>query len=187
MRLKRTGPPEKHLLRPAEGAYNDLGEWAIGPVNERDAMNRFAIVLAAIGLVFPWAAASAGNAASGGSSYVGPIGTNSRTRSTGVQQLTSNARVRVAPPPAQVKQATDVPRPTVSPYLNLFRPEASRVFNYYTLVRPQLAQDEINAQQASEIQALLQQDDEIASGQRAAPSTPPKRFMHYRGYYRAGR
>jgi hypothetical protein len=36
-------------------------------------------------------------------------------------------------------------RPTVSPYLNLFRPrEVGSVPNYFSLVRPQLQQNEIN-------------------------------------------
>lgn len=38
-------------------------------------------------------------------------------------------------------------RPTVSPYLNLLRNDASAATNYYTLVRPQLDQQALNYQQ----------------------------------------
>ncbi len=55
-------------------------------------------------------------------------------------------------------------RPTISPYLNLFRPEASRVFNYYTLVKPQLAQQQINQQQSALLQSLQQQAESAPAG-----------------------
>lgn len=52
-------------------------------------------------------------------------------------------------------------RPTVSPYLNLFRNNTGPLPNYYSLVRPQLYQQDFNqrqtqlmGQQAAEIGAL---------------------------------
>lgn len=147
-------------------------------------MNRTAYILAAIGLLAPLASASAGNAVSTRSSYVGPAGSRTLARTTGVQRLTSPSAP--APAPATVVQQpvrihkTEMPRPTVSPYLNLFRPEASRVFNYYTLVRPQLVQDQINAQQHFQLQVLQQAEAEQAA---RPPGGAPRRFMHYGGYY----
>jgi hypothetical protein len=50
--------------------------------------------------------------------------------------------------------------PTISPYLNLFRDDLEGnkgVSNYFTLVRPQLRQQQANQQQFREIQRLEQQ------------------------------
>jgi hypothetical protein len=47
-------------------------------------------------------------------------------------------------------------RPTVSPYLNLFRRGANSTTNYHTLVRPQLQQYSANQQQSANIGALQQ-------------------------------
>lgn len=47
------------------------------------------------------------------------------------------------PPPSRYEPA----RPTISPYLNLLRRDAGPIPNYYSLVRPQLNQIEINQRQ----------------------------------------
>lgn len=61
---------------------------------------------------------------------------------------------------SQAQQRYQPSTPTVSPYLNLFQNNRNGSFNralpnYYTLVRPQLQQNRINAQQ----QQLLQEQD----------------------------
>ncbi len=92
-------------------------------------------------------------------------------------------------------------RPTVSPYLNLFRNNNSPVPNYYTFVRPELNQMQVNQQQqqlllrqSAEIQGLQQN---LLQAQTAGPvsgtsswfQTPGSRstFMNTGGYFgRAG-
>lgn len=73
-------------------------------------------------------------------------------------------------------------RPTVSPYLNLYRNNTGPLPNYYSLVRPQLNQqafnNQISAQQAQQNAALG-----LLQSQAAQPTTTPtgKRswFMTY--------
>lgn len=58
---------------------------------------------------------------------------------------------------AQQQQRYSPSRPTVSPYLNLFRPSASdNIPNYYSLVRPQQQQYQVEQQH----QQLLQQQEQ---------------------------
>jgi hypothetical protein len=59
---------------------------------------------------------------------------------------------------AQRPQRYQPARPTVSPYLNLLRQNNSALPNYYSLVRPDLQQYQVNQQQQT---LLLQQNAEI--------------------------
>lgn len=54
-------------------------------------------------------------------------------------------------------------KPTVSPYLNLFRPGASPGANYNTLVRPQLEQQARNRQQDTAIRNLSNRQQQISN------------------------
>ena len=87
------------------------------------------------------------------------------------------------------------PSPTVSPYLNLFREDldGNSDFNYQTLVRPQLQQQEINQrlqQQnlaiAQRLQSISAQSDFNPQGSESQPPTGHQTvFMHYSHYYPA--
>jgi hypothetical protein len=130
--------------------------------------------------------ALAGNALTSGSSYVGPAGTVTRpmTRKR-APRVNENL---VAKPAARVPlraATTWQPPPTTSPYLNMFRPEATPIFNYYTLVRPQLQQLEINNRQAAEIQHLQQMINSGAGGR--ARSAQGTRLMNHGAYFRGSR
>src|SRR5438128_1612343 len=131
-------------------------------------------------------ASLAGNALTSGSSYVGPAGTVSRpiTRKR-APRVNENL---VAKPATRVPLRTAAPwqpPPTTSPFLNMFRPEATPIFNYYTLVRPQLQQLEINNRQAAEIQQLQQMINSGGGGRpRSAQGT---RFMNHGGYFSGSR
>jgi hypothetical protein len=87
-------------------------------------------------------------------------------------------------PPARYQPS----RPTVSPYLNLFRQNEGPLPNYHSLVRPQLQnienerrQQAINIQQQTEIRTLNRGLSRIA--QPAAASTGGggtfRNFSHY--------
>ena len=73
----------------------------------------------------------------------------------------------------------------VSPYMNLFRSNASlgTAGNYYTLVRPQIEQQRVN-------QHLSRQIDEVRTGYGAAPAgrggAAGGYFMNYYGFFSAG-
>jgi hypothetical protein len=82
-------------------------------------------------------------------------------------------------------------RPTISPYLNLFRPEVSPLPNYYSFVRPQFQerdfqgrQQAINVQQQAEIQTVNQGLLQIA--EPSIPSTGRGgTFRNYSHFFRA--
>ncbi|MEM6798276.1 MAG: hypothetical protein AAF589_02065 [Planctomycetota bacterium] len=93
-------------------------------------------------------------------------------------------------------------RPTISPYLNLFRDDdglggdASAALNYQTLVRPQLRQQEFNQQMSRESQRLNARLQALAAqpafnptgSQNLAPTGSPSTFRFYSHYYpNAGR
>ncbi|QDV75103.1 hypothetical protein [Botrimarina mediterranea] len=59
---------------------------------------------------------------------------------------------------AQRPQRFQPARPTVSPYLNLLRQNNSAIPNYYSLVRPELQQLQVNQQQQA---LLLKQNSQI--------------------------
>ena len=63
---------------------------------------------------------------------------------------------------AQVKRY-EPSRPTVSPYLNLFREQRGAVPNYYTLVRPFQQQYNVNQQQQLYMQRQNQQIQQLQS------------------------
>jgi hypothetical protein len=75
-------------------------------------------------------------------------------------------------------------RSTVSPYLNLYRNDGSRLPNYQTLVRPQLQQQAVNQFQQQEIDRL---QTKVARGderQSLMPKTGhPSRFHYYSHFY----
>ena len=129
----------------------------------------------------------AGNALTSGSSYVGPAGAVARPVQRKRAQRLNDSPV---PPTNKVplRSATPwQPPPTTSPFLNMFRPEATPIFNYYTLVRPQLQQLEINNRQAAEIQQL-QQMIYSGGGASARPrSAQGARFMNHGAYFRGNR
>jgi hypothetical protein len=87
------------------------------------------------------------------------------------------------------------PPPTVSPYLNLFREErdGSSDFNYQTLVRPLLQQQQINQQverqtmeMARRMQSLAAQSDFNPQGSESQyPTGHQSVFMYYGHYYPA--
>ncbi|MEJ5341626.1 MAG: hypothetical protein WHT09_08650 [Thermogutta sp.] len=76
------------------------------------------------------------------------------------------------------------PPASVSPYINLYRPEGAfgRVGNYYSLVRPMIQQQQTNRQIS---QRLRQMESPVQSGGgyvgRAAPTGGY--FMNYYGYF----
>lgn len=88
-------------------------------------------------------------------------------------------------PPARYQPA----RPTLSPYLNLLRRDAGPVPNYYSLVRPQLNQIDLNQRQRVLNQ---QQQAQISSNARnitelkestAAPTGTASVYRSYGHYY----
>lgn len=89
----------------------------------------------------------------------------SATRRTAVLAAVLAALATASESSAQVRQRYTPSRPTVSPYLNLLRTNASPVPNYYAIVRPQLQQNDFQRQQTElqfqQNQRLLRQDEEI--------------------------
>jgi hypothetical protein len=93
--------------------------------------------------------------------------------------------------PRQYRGVTN--EPYVSPYLNIVRPGADPAFNYYTLVQPQLQQQQFNLQQNRNVQnlgrQLQQQEAEImtpygAIGRRRSTGRAAT-YMNYSHYYPA--
>ena len=116
-----------------------------------------------------------------GTSHPAPIvepQATSRTRTLAGVHPTTSAGLNKIPHPMPVQAAT-MPTPTspaaarlkgkpfqsvqsepaISPYLNLYRNDAgqNQLLNYYTLVRPQLEQQEANKKQTAEMQKLRSQ------------------------------
>jgi hypothetical protein len=89
------------------------------------------------------------------------------------------------------------PGPTVSPYMNLFREDldGNSDFNYQTLVRPQLQQQQFNQQldrQAMDTAQRLQQisaqaDFKPQGNENQAPTGHQTVFMYYGHYYPTAR
>jgi hypothetical protein len=88
-------------------------------------------------------------------------------------------------PPARYQPA----RPTISPYLNLFRRDVGPLPNYYSLVRPQLNQIEFNKRQQvtnAQQQAQIQQNARNIVGiseSVAAPTGTASVYRNYGHYY----
>jgi hypothetical protein len=87
-----------------------------------------------------------------------------------------------APLHAQVARRYQPSRPTVSPYLNLFRNNVGPLPNYYSLVRPQINQLAVNnqvaaqqAQQSAGLNLLQSQTNQLA----ATPTGKNGWFMTY--------
>jgi hypothetical protein len=87
------------------------------------------------------------------------------------------------------------PAPTVSPYLNLFREDldGQSDFNYQTLVRPQLRQQELNDrlqrenfEMARRLQAIGAQSDFNPAGSTSQPPTGHQTVFQYYGHYYPG-
>ena len=80
-------------------------------------------------------------------------------------------------------------RPTISPYLNLFRPNFGAIPNYYAFVRPQLDQQAINLQQGQAINSNTQSIARVAdkAKQPLAPQGVPtgtaSQFMTLSHFY----
>jgi hypothetical protein len=84
-------------------------------------------------------------------------------------------------------------RPTVSPYLNLLRPQGGvGAPNYQSLVRPQLDQERLNQRQGQQLQQLQSRIYQGPSSQ-ASSGTPmairstghTTQYMNYSAYYPA--
>ena len=129
--------------------------------------------------------ALAGNALTSGSSYVGPAGVVAQpmTRKR-APRLNDDLVAKPARAPMRNVKPWQPP-PTTSPFLNMFRPEATPIFNYYTLVRPQLQQLEITNRHAVQIPQL--QHVLNAGGGRRTRSAHDTRFMNHRGYFSGSR
>jgi hypothetical protein len=86
------------------------------------------------------------------------------------------------PAQAQVARRYQPSRPTVSPYLNLFRNNVGPLPNYYSLVRPQINQLAVNnqvaAQQAQQ-SASLNMLQSQSSQQAVTPTGKNSWFMTY--------
>ena len=86
------------------------------------------------------------------------------------------------PMAARGKPFQSVPsQPVVSPYLNMYRgnSDSNNLPNYFTLVRPQLQQQEANRQQAAELQKLRGQLQNMSSGSGAPTSASMTTHAHY--------
>jgi len=76
-------------------------------------------------------------------------------------------------------------RPTVSPYMNLFRNNTGPLPNYYSLVRPQIQQEAFNAQQVAQ-QAQQNSALKMLQSQTAPPLTPTGKSSGFMTFGRAG-
>jgi hypothetical protein len=77
-------------------------------------------------------------------------------------------------------------RPTVSPYLNLFRRDGSPTTNYHTLVRPQLRQQDFNRRQEAtsrQLEQSVEQTQRQLSVPLVAPTGTGARHGDYSHYY----
>ena len=81
---------------------------------------------------------------------------------------------------AQVRRYTPN-TPTISPYLNLTRNNGGGLPNYYSLVRPQMQQQDFDRQQAAQQQMqgqkIMTLQDEVQSG--LTPTGKSSRFMNF--------
>lgn len=148
---------------------------------------RAGLMAALLAGFLPCELALAGNALTSGSSYVGPAGVvaHPMTRRR-APRVNDNLVAKSARAPMRNAMPWQPP-PTTSPFLNMFRPEATPIFNYYTLVRPQLQQLEINNRQAAQIQQLQQIINSGGGSGRPARSAQGSRFMNHGGYFSGSR
>jgi hypothetical protein len=109
------------------------------------------------------------------------------------QSTTSYGRDRidlgVSPSSVEKPFSNTSSRPAVSPYLNLFRDDldGSGDFNYQTLVRPQLQQQQLNEQFQSQAQAIAQRVQQISArpayNQQGAQNVLPTGHQTVFGYH----
>lgn len=146
-------------------------------------MGRIALVIAIVAGIAQLSSAAvcaaSGNALAGPSSKVGPALTLPR-QTLPRRVRTTTAAVAPTPPRIPMRNAPAY-QPTVSPYANIFQPGVSRIFNYYTLVKPQLVQQQVNQQRSAQIQILQQQLE--AGGASPKASNNGGRFMNYGRYF----
>jgi hypothetical protein len=71
----------------------------------------------------------------------------------------------LSPAICDAQQRYEPARPTVSPYLNLFRENRGVIPNYQSLVRPQLQQQATNQYQAQQLQKQAQSLRELQAAQ----------------------
>lgn len=94
-------------------------------------------------------------------------------------------------PAANIANKAIYGRPTVSPYLNLLRPQGGvGVPNYQSLVRPQLQQERTNQIQERQIQSLQNRmyqgpSRSVGSPQDIRSTGHVTRFMNHSSYYPA--
>jgi hypothetical protein len=91
-------------------------------------------------------------------------------------------------PAAQIYRSATLNRPTVSPYLNLLRPQGlNQVPNYQSLVRPQVQQERTNQQQAAALQRLDQTIGSLESRGEGTTGIRPTghhtTFLGHGGYF----
>lgn len=92
-------------------------------------------------------------------------------------------------PPGRNTFGQTAPRPAVSPYLQLLRPEALEVPNYQTLVRPQIEMREAEARNQMAIQQLQQEVATSFPSMRTGgsmmvrPTGHTSQFLNYLHFY----
>ena len=80
--------------------------------------------------------------------------------------------------------------PSFSPYLNLLRNDTNPALNYYTLVRPQVRQDQTNRVRQAELDELQEevtpQTIRRGSPQPVRSTGHASRYMDYQRFFNAG-
>lgn len=76
-----------------------------------------------------------------------------------------------------------IQRPTVSPYLNLYRRGNSAAFNYYTLVRPELEIRSSVGQLQQQVTVGQQAIADLTATQPVAPTGHQTEVMNYPRYF----
>ncbi len=109
----------------------------------------------------------------------------------------ASAQVRPEMNPAQrnrvTRRAAAAQRtPSFSPYLNLLRNDTNPALNYYTLVRPQVRQDQTNRLRQAELDELQTEVEPQASRQRGTPQRVrstghASRYMDYQRFFGSNR
>jgi hypothetical protein len=109
----------------------------------------------------------------------------------------ASAQVRPEMNPAQrnrvTRRAAAAQRtPSFSPYLNLLRNDTNPALNYYTLVRPQVRQDQTNRMRQAELDELQNEMEPQSSHQRGTPQRVratghASRYMDYQRYFGSNR
>ncbi|MGD9647715.1 MAG: hypothetical protein AB7U73_18530 [Pirellulales bacterium] len=82
--------------------------------------------------------------------------------------------------------------PSFSPYLNLLRNDTNPALNYFTLVRPQVRQDQTNRLRQAELDELQrevspQPQRQMGTPQRVRATGHASRYMDYQRFFGANR